>query len=87
MKIEISDPDARLLLPRMSGDAEIITEVVEDALVVPETALHYRGADIFVRIAGSPPEKAERVIEIGIVDGDRVQILGGLSPGERVLLQ
>ena len=87
VKIEISDPDARLLLPRMSGDAEIITEVVEDALVVPETALHYRGADIFVRIAGGPPEEAERVIEIGIVDGDRVQILGGLSPGERVLLQ
>ena len=32
----------------MSGDAEIVTEVLEDALVVPETALRYRGEQVYV---------------------------------------
>ena len=43
VEIEVTDPDAQLLRPRMSGDADIVIEVVEDALFVPETALRYRG--------------------------------------------
>ena len=76
---------------------EIITEVVESAVVVPELALRYEGDQTFVELAtgagadslaprgGSlPPER--RSVEIGIVDRDRVQILSGLAPGERVVL-
>jgi HlyD family secretion protein len=87
VEIEITDVEAKLLRPRMSGDAEIVTEVVEDAVVVPETALHYRGEDIYVVLAGEAAPEAERVVEIGIVDGDQVQVLTGVSPGERVLVQ
>ena len=85
VKIEIVDPDAELLLPRMSGDADIITETVESALVIPETALRYRGANLYVEIDGPAPE--ERRIEIGIVDGSRVQVLSGLAEGETVRLK
>jgi HlyD family secretion protein len=88
VEIRISDPDAALLRPRMSGDADIVTEVVEDALIVPETALRYRGAETYVQIAGRegvPPTDA--VVQIGIVDGTRVQLLGGVEAGQPVLLQ
>jgi HlyD family secretion protein len=88
VKIEITDADGVRLRPRMSGDAEIVTEVVDDAVVVPETALHYRGSDIYVLQAGSDGnEDQERVLRIGIVDGDRVQVLEGIAAGERVRLQ
>jgi HlyD family secretion protein len=87
VKIEITDAGASLLRPRMSGDAEIVTEVLDAAVVVPETALHYRGGDIYVVLAEHPPEEAERVVEIGIVDGDRVEVRSGVSPGQRVVLQ
>ena len=100
VKVEITDPDAGLLRPRMSGDAEIVTEVIEDALIVPETALRYRGADVLVDLARTDPatdadgegegegdSREERVVEIGIVEGDRVQIVDGLEPGVRVVLQ
>ncbi|MFQ5417152.1 MAG: efflux RND transporter periplasmic adaptor subunit [Myxococcota bacterium] len=89
VKIEVIDSDAALLRPRMSGDAEIVTEIVEDALTVPETALRYRGGDIFVEtvIRDDPPRFEAADVEIGIVDGDRVEIRRGLDEGVEVRLQ
>jgi HlyD family secretion protein len=89
VEIEIVDPDAQLLRPRMSGDADIVTDVVEDALVVPETALRYRDEEIFVETVrrSSDARTEARTIEIGIVDGSRVQVLNGLDEGDEVRLQ
>jgi HlyD family secretion protein len=89
VEIEIADVDAGLLRPRMSGDAEIVAEVVEDTLAIPETALRYRGDRIYVEVVtgdGSSPVEA-RDVSIGIVDGTRVQILKGLEEGDEVRLQ
>ncbi len=85
VKIEITDPDAQLLRARMSGDADIVTEVVEGAIVVPETALRYQGDRVFVEAASSGEGSfLERDVEIGIVDGSRVQVLRGLAAGDVV---
>jgi HlyD family secretion protein len=87
VEIEVTDPDAGVLRPRMSGDADIVTEVVEDAIVIPETALRYRGDEIFVQSPNSSAGVEERRVRIGIVDGKRVQILEGLAAGDPVVLQ
>jgi len=89
VELEITDADAALLRPRMSGDAEIIAEVVDSAIVIPETALRYSGDRIFVNTVTSedPPALAEKNVTIGIVDDTRVQILEGVEPGELVQLQ
>jgi HlyD family secretion protein len=89
VEIEIVDPDAQLLRPRMSGDADIVTEVVEAALVVPETALRYRGEEIYVEVVDGAGEAslAEKPVTLGIVDGARVQVLAGLAEGEQVRLK
>jgi len=71
----------------MSGDAEIITEVVEQALVVPETALHYRGDQVYVESPGDAEIPNRHDISIGIVDGAKVQVLEGIEAGEQVILQ
>jgi HlyD family secretion protein len=85
VKVEISDPDAQLLRPRMSGDADIVTEVVDAAILVPETALRYRGERVYVEVvADGGPDAVERDVELGIVDGSRVQVLHGVAEGERV---
>ena len=51
----------------MSGDGEIVTEVVTDALVLPETALRYRGDQIYVETVEHTiePKVASRDIEVG----------------------
>jgi HlyD family secretion protein len=84
VEIEVEDPDAALLKPRMSGDGEIVTEVVEDALVVPETALRYEGDRVFVDVQGDGKAPEPHEVKVGIVDGARVQLLGGVEPGARV---
>jgi HlyD family secretion protein len=89
VEIEVVDPDAQLLRPRMSGDADIVTEVVETAFVVPETALRYRGEEIYVEtvLRESEAQVVEKTVEIGIVDGSRVQVLSGLEGSEEVRLK
>ena len=59
-----------------------------------ENALRYRGEEILVDVESEAAEdidassdEAGRVVEVGIIDGDRVQILSGLEAGENVYLQ
>lgn len=88
VEIGVTDADAAQLRPRMSGDADIVTEVVDDVLIVPETALRYRGDETFVRIAtGEDEAPRDVVVQIGIVDGSRVQVLGDVEAGQEVVLQ
>ncbi len=86
VKVAVTDADAALLRPRMSGDAEIVAETVESALVVPETALHYRGKDVFVEVPNGEALD-ERIVKTGIIDGASVQIVEGLTAGDVVKLQ
>lgn len=84
VEIEVTDPDAALLKPRMSGDGEIVTEVVEDAVVVPETALRYDGDRVLVDVLDGETPSEPHEVKVGIVDGARVQVVSGLEPGLRV---
>lgn len=86
VEIEITDDDASLLRPRMSGDGEILAETIEDTLFVPETALRYEGAAIYVEVQNGEGFE-RRDVEIGVVDRDRVQLLSGVEEGEEVRLQ
>lgn len=85
VKVVAVGEDAVVLRPRMSGDADIVTEVVDDALAVPETALQYDGDRAYVETAGAAGGR--RDVTIGFVDGDRVQVVAGLDPGQEVRLK
>jgi HlyD family secretion protein len=86
VEIEITDADAGLLRPRMSGDGEIVAETIENTLFISETALRYEGADIYIEVRNGEGFE-RRDVEIGIVDRDRVQLLSGAAEGEEVRLQ
>jgi HlyD family secretion protein len=87
VEVEVTDADAEQLRPRMSGDAEIVTEVVDDALLLPEAALRYRGEQVYVEARNGAGLFEPRDVAIGIVDGARVQVADGLSEGEEVALR
>jgi HlyD family secretion protein len=89
VEVEVVDPDAELLKPRMSADADIVAEVVADALIVPATALRYEGERTYVEtiVRESEPRIAPVDVQVGIVDGGRVQLLGGIEEGTEVLLK
>ena len=87
VKVDVTDPEGELLRPRMSGDAEIVTEVVDDALVLPETALRYRGEQVYVEAKDGTRGYVPRDVRIGIVDGTKVQVADGLAEGDEVTLR
>jgi len=89
VEVAVEDDGVTLLKPRMSAHADVITDVVDAALVIPETALRYEGDAVLVdRVTGREPLASERVkVATGIVEDDRVEVLSGLSEGDEVLLR
>ena len=79
----IIDNPGHDLLPGVSVDVTIISQVVKNALIIPKVALHRLGStDGVYKLKG-------RIIvwtpvRTGISDINNVQILSGLQPGDRV---
>jgi HlyD family secretion protein len=89
VEVLVTDPDMAKLRPRMSADADIVTEVVEAALVVPETALLYDGDRVYVerRAPGDDGAFAQATIAVGVLEAGRAQVLDGLAEGDEVRLK
>jgi RND family efflux transporter MFP subunit len=63
----------------------ILTGVVEGALVVPRDALEGSGAQRAVLLVGGDGRAVRRPVEVGACDEERCQVVKGLAPGERVI--
>ncbi len=73
------------LVPGAFADVELVVAEIDDALTVPSIAVipELGGKKIFVLEAGKAQPRA---VTTGIRTDQRVQITGGLSPGERVIV-
>ncbi len=89
VEVLVTDPDAHLLRPLMSADADVVTETVADALVVPEAALVFEGDQVLVErvVRASAPTLERRQVTVGIVANNRAQILAGIDAGDEVRLR
>jgi RND family efflux transporter MFP subunit len=63
----------------------IVTGVVENALVVPRDALEGTGTERAVYVMGEGGRAARRAVKIGDCDEQRCQVLAGLTQGESVI--
>ena len=85
VKVTLEIPTTRnLLKPGMFATVQIITERRPGTLLVPKKALILETDedDVFVLAQG----KARRTrIELGLTEGDRVEVLAGLAEGDRVV--
>ena len=84
IEIEIPNADFRLK-PGMYARVGITTEERPNALIVPANAVVDVGSDRGVYMAGSDNTAAFRKIEIGIEDDTRIEILAGLTDGDRIV--
>ena len=78
-RIKVALPDDTPLKPGMSVEANVVTREKPNALLIPADAL--QGNAVFV-IDGSQARKRE--VKIGIRGTRSVEVLSGLSDGERV---
>ncbi len=78
------------LRANMTSNAEIVLEEHKGTLLIPERAVIYDASRkaFAERVAPAAKTGRERVpIAVGVSNGTRAEVLTGLSPGDRVVLQ
>ena len=85
VQISFDTQDARVK-PGMSINANVITAVAQNVLVIPNSAIKTQGNIKYVQVLvnGAPQQKA---VTVGLVNDTNSQILTGLNAGDKVITQ
>lgn len=88
--LDVDDPD-NLLLPAMTARVEIVTDEKENTLAVPISALKTdsTGSYVMVQAEGAGKDgtyQEKRYVTTGIYSDEYVEILDGLSDGDRLAI-
>ncbi|KPK22075.1 MAG: hypothetical protein AMJ76_00920 [Dehalococcoidia bacterium SM23_28_1] len=85
-QLEGFDPNSDVRpAPGMSGSAVIVTQEKSDVLAVPNTAIRRRGQNKTVEVVIDGTLET-RVIQTGVSDAEKTEILSGLKAGDLVVL-
>ena len=84
VRINVGNSEGRLK-PGMFADVEIVTTILDNVLLIPDSALETEGENqiVFVALAANKFEK--RIVKLGLEQSGRVQILDGVKAGEHVV--
>jgi cobalt-zinc-cadmium efflux system membrane fusion protein len=86
VRIAVDNRDGKLK-PGMFADVEITITVTTNILVIPDTALQTDENDKVVFVALDNTSFQKRAVKTGMEHQGRVEILGGLKPGEVIVTQ
>ena len=89
VRVSIDNPGGELKA-NMSANAEIIREEKKDVLLVPDSAVLYdKDRKTSVEVPEPKGENGRRkvAIKVGISNGVKAEVLEGLKPGDKVVLQ
>jgi len=84
-RIEVNNEDGRLK-PGMFADVEIITTVEKGILAISDKALQTNGEEQIAFVEAGDGKYEKRVVKLGMEQHGRVQILEGIKPGEKVVV-
>ena len=84
--VEANNPEGRLK-PGSTVRASMVAETIQNAVVIPAAALlpSQGGGANSVIVVGADSVAHEQVVETGVRDGDKVQVLKGLDPGKKIV--
>ncbi len=83
--VEAPNPGERLR-PGVTVKLTVVAETIKDTVVIPpEAVLPSQEGGSVAMVVGADSTAKERKIEIGVRESDKVQILKGLKPGEKVV--
>ena len=82
--VQAANPDGKLK-PGSTVMLSMIAQTVKDALVVPAASVITSDSGTTVMLAGSDGKAHQQAIEVGIKQGDQVQITKGVKPGDTVI--
>jgi multidrug efflux system membrane fusion protein len=74
------------LFPQEFVNVRLLVDTLHDATSVPVAAIQ-RGADgSFVFVVNADKTVSQRTVKTGVQDGDKIQILDGIKPGDTVVV-
>lgn len=86
IKVTVAIPRSQGLLPGMYVTVELITEVHEDALLLPKKAIVYDADQLFVFRLKDDATVERLLIEPALEDRDNVEPAGILNDGDRIVI-
>lgn len=84
-EIDCENRDGRLM-PGMYTDTVLSMQSKKDVLTIPLESVVRNASDATVLAVNSQNVLEERHVKLGIEDSARVEVISGLSPGERVVI-
>lgn len=85
LELAVANPDG-MLLPGMFVRADIVRKVAKDSLSVPLYTVITRNQEQFVYVEKDGLAE-RRPVQLGILEDWKVQIVKGLTPGDRVIVE
>ncbi|MBU1045910.1 efflux RND transporter periplasmic adaptor subunit [Patescibacteria group bacterium] len=73
--------------PNMSISAEIMTNIKQGVLLVPNSAVKYQGEQQYVEIMSSDGTISRKAVEAGLSNDTMTEITSGLNEGDEVIIQ
>ncbi len=73
------------LFPQQFVNAHLLLQTLSGVVVAPQAAVQHGAPGDFVYLAKPDGTAAVQVVKTGPVEGDRVQIIQGLHPGDKVV--
>jgi membrane fusion protein (multidrug efflux system) len=93
VKVTVAIPRSEALLPGMYVSVELVTDVLEDAVLVPKKALIYDADQIYVfrmvavQEEGETVNRVERLlVEARLEDRDHIEVGEALAEGDRIVV-
>jgi cobalt-zinc-cadmium efflux system membrane fusion protein len=80
------DNQAGLLWGGMFGRVSIAVRVAKEAIVCPADAVLKSRSGTYVLVERSPGKYENRLVKLGLQKGDRVEVLEGVFPGDKVVV-
>lgn len=84
IRVELANPDLRLK-PGMYAKVELAAGAESAALMIPRSAVHFTGERSLVFVRGRDGVLGHREVTTGLVAGQDIEVLAGLTEGEVVV--
>ena len=88
LRVRAEFPNAKKILrPGMFGRIRVDLGARPDSILVPERSVAELQGKTFVWLVGSDSKASQRPVKVGGQVGDRLLILEGLKPGDRIVVE
>ena len=86
IQIQVDPAQVRGIRPGMTATAQVVTSAKEDTVVVPNRALRTQGRTRTVEVLSAEGKGEQRQVQVGVSNDQLTEILGGLQPGDKVVI-